>query len=69
VGVIVEAQAAGWLHLHETREFRRRKRELRAPLVRPGFSIRLEFDGPVRGPIILGDSCHFGLGLFRGVPE
>jgi CRISPR-associated protein Csb2 len=65
INVSVQPNRVQWFHLHETREFRRAKRELRTPLVRPGFDIRLEFDGPVRGPIMLGDSCHFGLGLFR----
>ena len=29
-----------------------------------GFHINLEFKSPVSGPIALGHSCHFGLGLF-----
>jgi CRISPR-associated protein Csb2 len=29
-----------------------------------GYRIRLEFPDPVRGPIALGHSSHFGLGLF-----
>ena len=28
---------------------------------------RLRFPGPVSGPIALGHSCHFGLGLFQAV--
>lgn len=31
------------------------------------FGFRLEFSTPVRGPIVLGEACHYGLGLF--VPE
>jgi CRISPR-associated protein Csb2 len=28
------------------------------------FGIALEFDEPVRGPIVIGALCHFGLGIF-----
>lgn len=31
----------------------------------PSFQILLEFDEPVTGPLALGDSSHFGLGVFR----
>lgn len=31
---------------------------------RAGFTVRIQFDEPVAGPIMLGHSAHFGLGLF-----
>lgn len=31
---------------------------------RPGYRVRIEFADPVYGPILLGHSSHFGLGLF-----
>jgi len=31
------------------------------------FNIRLQFESPVQGPLFLGHSCHFGLGLFAPV--
>jgi CRISPR-associated protein Csb2 len=31
---------------------------------RPAFIGRIQFASPVRGPLCLGHSCHFGLGLF-----
>ncbi len=34
-----------------------------------GFMLELEFDVPVRGPIMLGYGCHFGLGQFGVVPD
>ena len=58
-----------WTQLHETRQRRLLKGRARGSFVRAGFHLRLEFDAPVQGPIIIGDSCHFGLGLFRGVEE
>jgi CRISPR-associated protein Csb2 len=56
-----------WMQLHETRERRFLSGKTRNSLVRPGFRMRLEFDTAVEGPIVIGDSCHFGLGLFQGV--
>jgi CRISPR-associated protein Csb2 len=47
------------VHFHR---FRRKK-----GLVQPdklGRLIELRFAWPVRGPIMLGFACHFGLGLF-----
>ena len=31
---------------------------------RPGYRVRIELSEPVSGPILLGHSSHFGLGLF-----
>lgn len=31
---------------------------------RPGYRVRIEFSQPMSGPILLGHSSHFGLGLF-----
>jgi CRISPR-associated protein Csb2 len=58
-----------WTQLHETRQRRLLRERTGSSFVRPGFRLRLEFDAPVQGPIIMGDSCHFGLGLFRGMEE
>lgn len=32
---------------------------------RQGSFWRLAFDKPVQGPLALGFTCHFGLGMFR----
>jgi len=40
-----------------------------AKLRRIGFFFRLTFAEPVSGPLFIGHSCHFGLGLFAAVPE
>ena len=42
---------------------RRRWRKEAPPDIPHGF--RLEFDLPVTGPLVLGHSCHFGMGRFR----
>jgi CRISPR-associated protein Csb2 len=34
-----------------------------------GYDLRLTFAEPVSGPLCLGHSSHFGLGLFAAVPE
>lgn len=64
VRIDVDREHPVWVPLHSTRE-RRLERELsRTPLIRPGFRLRIEFAAPVGGPIIIGDSSHFGLGQF-----
>lgn len=34
-----------------------------------GYGFRIVFPEPVQGPISLGYGCHFGLGLFRAIPD
>jgi CRISPR-associated protein Csb2 len=36
---------------------------------RPGYRVRIELSEPVSGPILLGHSSHFGLGLFAPAPD
>ena len=36
---------------------------------RRGYHVSLAFDAPVRGPIALGHSSHFGIELFIGVDD
>lgn len=59
--------AAPWMKLHESVAMRkaRRLRGDRTPRVGPGYRLRVTFDEPFTGPLIVGDSSHFGLGLFR----
>lgn len=40
-----------------------------SPKVRCGFALRLVFDEPQHGPIALGYSSHYGLGLFEAVRD
>ena len=58
-----------WVSLHESRERRFERKQMRTPLVRPGFHLRIEFETPVAGPIVIGDSSHFGLGQFQALEE
>lgn len=66
IPVVVEeiGDGFGWVRLHETRQ-ERIASDSKTPLVRPGHRVRLEFSESVDGPLVLGDSAHFGLGLFR----
>lgn len=45
-----------------------RVRRSRPPAADIGFTLRLTFERPVRGPICLGYASHFGLGLFATEP-
>jgi CRISPR-associated protein Csb2 len=66
--VSIEIERGGepeWVNLHLTRERRIQCQRTRTPFVRPGFFMRLTFSEPATGPMAFGDSCHFGMGLFR----
>lgn len=43
---------------------RRRQRGGTPPPQDAGYVLKLHFDKPVQGPLVLGYGCHFGLGLF-----
>lgn len=60
---------APWVKLHETATMRqeRRKGGNRTPHVGPGYYLRVTFAEEFQGPLIVGDSAHFGLGVFRGI--
>lgn len=53
-----------WVYVHETRVERQSRRAERTRAVRPGYRFRIVFSEPVPGPVCLGHSAHFGLGLF-----
>jgi len=56
-----------WVSVHRSFKFRQDNRNARERNVALGYYLRLTFEEPAMGPIILGESSHFGLGLF--VPE
>lgn len=47
--------------------FRRHRLKEQRPQYRPGYGLRLVFDEPQTGPLLLGQLSHFGYGIF--VPE
>ena len=64
VTLLDDLEESDWVNLHETRNRRFSRDTTRTSWVRPGFRLRVKFESPVSGPLIVGDSCHFGLGLF-----
>ena len=60
VMIRVDDQSAEWTRVHRPR----RHRDDPTNTERRGYQASLTFDAPVRGPISLGHSSHFGLGLF-----
>lgn len=58
-----------WTRLHEPWAVRRTRKEDggRQALARPGYFLRLRFAEPVAGPVLVGDSAHFGVGLFGAI--
>lgn len=49
------------------RHFIKKRRKGKRPPEEIGYAIRLTFPVPVNGPIAIGHSSHFGLGLFESV--
>lgn len=64
--VEVAALGPSWTGVHLPRRDRRHPSETPK---RRGFALRLKFARPVAGPIALGHSSHYGLGLFRPVKD
>ena len=60
MSITVDKGSAEWTRVHRSR----RDRNDQTNTHRRGYNVRLRFDMPVRGPISLGNSSHFGLGLF-----
>ena len=60
---------APWVKLHETAAMRRERRagDNRTPHVGPGYYLRVTFADEFRGPLIVGDSAHYGLGVFQAI--
>lgn len=58
------AQQGDFLIVHATRAERARHCHGGANRALPGYRMAIRFSVPVEGPIALGHSCHFGLGMF-----
>ena len=61
--ISVKEQSAEWTRVHRPK----RGRDDPSNTQRRGYHVLLTFGRPVNGPISLGHSSHFGLGLFLGV--
>ena len=58
-------EAAVWTRIHRSG----RRRDQPTNNERRGYRVSLDFRNPVSGPIALGHSSHFGLGLFVAVDD
>jgi CRISPR-associated protein Csb2 len=58
-----------WVYIHATFAERQRLRDGRMRPVQVGYHCQIEFAEPVSGPVCIGDSSHFGLGLFAAVDD
>jgi CRISPR-associated protein Csb2 len=63
--VIVDETSRRWVKVHRPH----RLREGQTNDLKLGYKIRLQFSSAVTGPISLGHSSHFGLGLFAPVVD
>ena len=55
-----EVNKKGWMKVHRPS----RRREESTNTNKLGYRVTLKFPIPITGPLLLGNSCHFGLGLF-----
>jgi CRISPR-associated protein Csb2 len=62
-GVTIEVLRSQWVKVHQSRSDHRENTNTE----KRGHLLRLTFLEPIAGPIALGHSCHFGLGLL--IPE
>jgi CRISPR-associated protein Csb2 len=58
--LIPDVRECGWVKIHRTKS----ERDARTNNDKLGYTVKLTFSEPVKGPISLGASSHFGLGLF-----
>ncbi|MEW6261677.1 MAG: type I-U CRISPR-associated protein Csb2 [Thermodesulfobacteriota bacterium] len=65
----VDTSDLTWTSLHLSRRKRPFETESRTTPVGLGNFFKLTFEQPVEGPLALGESSHFGLGLFKAIPE
>jgi CRISPR-associated protein Csb2 len=65
-GLVAAVRECGWVRIHRIKS----ERDARTNNDKLGYTVKLTFSEPVKGPISLGASSHFGLGLFVPVtPE
>ena len=58
--VEIEECSSRWVKVHQPS----RTREGATNDDKRGYTVRITFSEPIKGPVFLGHSCHFGLGLF-----
>ncbi len=58
-------ESAQWVAVHRSPTERRQQAQEWSTSMRPGYRLRIVFPEPVPGPLAVGHSCHFGLGMFR----
>lgn len=63
LAISIDDQTTEWVQVHRPHRVRRGQKDPKNN-ERRGFRVSLKFDKPVSGPIFLGHSSHFGLGLF-----
>jgi CRISPR-associated protein Csb2 len=64
-GLAISLGESGWVKTHRIKS----DRDARTNNNKLSYAVKLIFREPVKGPVVLGTSCHFGLGLFVPVSE
>lgn len=58
-----------WVSVHLTQKERTQRPGGQTNNRLPGYRMRISFALPIKGPLALGHSAHFGLGLFTGLGQ
>jgi CRISPR-associated protein Csb2 len=64
VEILDDVRQHEWVVVHATRIERTGRSRERTTKTMPGYRMKIFFGIPIKGPLALGDSAHFGLGLF-----
>ncbi len=67
--VVAAIESDGRMPDRWAQEFRRYRLSERMAKSRAGLGLRLEFDRPIHGPLLIGQLSHFGYGIFAPEPE
>lgn len=60
----IDTNQVEWVYIHASIKEKRKLKEQRTQAIHRGYRCRITFAEPVIGPISLGHSSHYGLGLF-----
>jgi CRISPR-associated protein Csb2 len=64
VEILDGSQRSEWVLIHSTRKERIARLREASTSTMPGYRLKISFASAVKGPLALGHSAHFGLGLF-----
>jgi CRISPR-associated protein Csb2 len=62
--LMISERKTQWVSAHRSFSIRKNQKDIKKPNLMLGYSMCITFKEPFVGPLMLGESCHYGLGLF-----